>query len=211
MAGLDYIYGQARGVVSMSLGTSSYSSTFDATVQQLLAANFIVVAAAGNSAGSACNNYPGGFPGVIAVGASDTDDVFAYFSNYGSCVSFIAPGVNIVSTWPGDTLNTLSGTSMATPYVSAVVANLLSANPSTTPSQALTWLEAWATVNAISNVPSGTPNLLLFSPDSVSLSSTPAPAPAPPAPPPALIGASAGIPLEALPAALLISLLALLR
>lgn len=211
MAGLDYVYGQAKGVVSMSLGTSSYSATFDATVQQLLAANFIVVAAAGNSATSACNNYPGGFPGVIAVAAMDDTDTFAWFSNYGSCVSLMAPGVNVISTWPGDTLNTLSGTSMATPQVAGVVANLLSASPSTTPSQALAWLEAWATVNAISSVPSGTPNLLLFSPDAVSLSTTPAPAPAPPAPPPALIGASAGIPLEALPAALLISLLALLR
>ena len=57
---------------------------------------------------------------AITVGATDSSDARASFSNYGSCVSIFAPGVDITSTWHTTNwgTNTISGTSMACPHVS---------------------------------------------------------------------------------------------
>lgn len=53
------------------------------------------------------------------MGATDSDDVRASFSNYGTCLDIFAPGVAITSAWytSVDSTNTISGTSMATPHV----------------------------------------------------------------------------------------------
>ena len=80
----------------------------------------VIVAAAGN------NNqqtlfYPAAYDDfVIAVGATDANDQKATFSNYGSWVDLMAPGVSIWSTYNDDNYAALSGTSMATPFASGV-------------------------------------------------------------------------------------------
>ena len=57
---------------------------------------------------------------AITVGATDSSDARASFSNYGTCVDIFAPGVDITSTWHTTNwgTNTISGTSMACPHVS---------------------------------------------------------------------------------------------
>jgi subtilisin family serine protease len=80
----------------------------------------ITVAAAGNSNGAdACTQSPASAPSAIAVGATDSNDYLAAYSNVGSCLAVFAPGSGIVSAGKDfDTQEaTMSGTSMATPHV----------------------------------------------------------------------------------------------
>ncbi len=111
-------------VINMSLGGPSASSALDSAVANAIARGVVVVAAAGNSNTSA-PSYPGCSAGVIGVGATDRGDQRASFSNYGSCVDIAAPGVDILSTTPGNAYATFSGTSMASPHVAGVAALML--------------------------------------------------------------------------------------
>lgn len=112
---------------SNSWGGGGYSQAlFDAIYAQR---DVLCVAAAGNSNISTDDmpNYPSCFelPNIIAVAATDSSDARAYFSNYGRTTVHIgAPGVDILSTVPGNSYETYKGTSMATPHVSGVAALL---------------------------------------------------------------------------------------
>lgn len=84
----------------------------------------LVVFAAGNDA--IANGAPANYEKVIAVGAIASDGTRADFSNYGDWVDICAPGVDILSTVPGNQYDFNQGTSMACPHVSGVAALLLS-------------------------------------------------------------------------------------
>jgi subtilisin family serine protease len=101
---------------------------------------------------------------AITVGATTISDQRASFSNFGSVVDIFAPGVSILSAWrTSDTATaTLSGTSMAAPHVTGVVARFLQLNPSASPAAARNELVNVATLNRLSGIPSGTANRLLF-------------------------------------------------
>jgi subtilisin family serine protease len=115
-----------KAVANMSLG-GGISSTLDTAVNNLIADGVTVVVAAGNSAANACNSSPARVPGAITVAASTITDSVASFSNTGSCVDIIAPGVNITSAWIGSNTakNTISGTSMASPHVAGAIARTM--------------------------------------------------------------------------------------
>jgi len=165
VAGIDWIAQNhpvgSAAVVNMSLGGGA-SSTLDAAVESLTAKGIVTVVAAGNSAADACSFSPARTPSAITVAASSNLDEFASFSNFGSCVDLVAPGVGVLSAWytSSTATATLSGTSMASPHVAGVVAALQS-DGYMTPGSADSTLKSTAVTQVLSRVPSGTPNALL--------------------------------------------------
>jgi hypothetical protein len=91
--------------------------------------------------------YPASFAldGVIAVAATTDTGALASFSDYGGDVEIAAPGVFILSTWPGDQYVYLSGTSMASPQVAGAAALMVAQNPAATVSELRARLLATAT------------------------------------------------------------------
>ena len=86
-------------VINMSLGQRVSSRTLEAAVNNAWNPGVVIVAAAGN-AGTQAKIYPGAYPNVIAVAATDNKDNKASFSTYGKWVDVAAPGVNVYSTFP---------------------------------------------------------------------------------------------------------------
>src|SRR6266540_2262866 len=125
-------------IVSNSWGDGPFDPFYQATVQAWVAAGLFPSFANGNG-GSACNtaSVPGAYPESYGVGAFDISNNIAFFSSRGPSFfggiikpNIAAPGVNVRSSWNDGSYFTISGTSMATPHLSATVALMWSAAPS---------------------------------------------------------------------------------
>ncbi len=130
--GLDWCVREGVQVVNMSLGTREGNDTFHEAVRRAYQAGVLLVAAAGNdgaSGGADTVNYPARYAETIAVSAVDRQFRLPRFASRGPSVDIVAPGVDVLSTWPGGSYRALSGTSMATPHVSGVAALALAARP----------------------------------------------------------------------------------
>jgi len=109
------------GVINMSFGISTNSRTVREAVAAAIAANIVVTGSAGN-ANSSTPQYPASYSSVLSVAATDLADKKGSFSNYGSSISVSAPGVNIISAYPGGYYAVVSGTSFAAPIVAGEAA-----------------------------------------------------------------------------------------
>ncbi len=137
---LNYAVAKGAKISNNSWGGGGYSQTLLDAINKADTSGHLFVAAAGNggSDGVGDNNdstphYPSSYDSsnIVSVAATDRKDAPAGFSNYGSTsVDLAAPGVGILSTLPGNTYGSYSGTSMATPHVSGVAALLKSMNSS---------------------------------------------------------------------------------
>lgn len=159
IAALDYVAAHASeiDVANMSLGFVGSSSAMDTALSNAVAAGVTFTVSAGNEAMDVASVWPGGHPDVITVSAladfdgkpgglkaqsfnfsspgctENQDDSFACFSNYGSGVDILAPGVKIRSTYNNGGAANLHGTSMASPHVAGAVALYLAENPGLSP------------------------------------------------------------------------------
>ncbi|SFE12572.1 Serine protease, subtilisin family [Actinopolyspora alba] len=163
--GIDWVTQNADGpaVANMSLGGSA-SSAVDDAVSSSIAAGVTYGIAAGNSSADACDYSPARVEEAITVGATNSQDAEASYSNYGDCLDIYAPGSNITSAWIGsDTdTNTISGTSMATPHVVGAAALLLADTPSASPAEVRDSMVNNASTGKISGIGAGSPNKLLY-------------------------------------------------
>jgi subtilisin family serine protease len=165
IAGIDWVTANAikPAVANMSLG-GGFSQAMNDAVTRSMNSGVTYAIAAGNSSADACGYSPASTPGALTVGATDSSDNEAYFSNYGTCLALYAPGVDITSDWNSSTTatNTISGTSMASPHVAGAAALYLSVNPAASAADVLSALVANATPGVVVGASPGSPNLLLF-------------------------------------------------
>jgi subtilisin family serine protease len=175
-AGIDYAVGKGARVINLSLGSTLLLATPESSplisraIRRALDAGVVVVAAAGNDFLPLPNAIVGQNDDVIVVAAATSDDHKAIFSNSGPWVDVVAPGEHILSTMPtypvfltGPALpederfkqgyDTMSGTSQAAPFVSALAALLISQHPEWTVAQVTAAITA-SSADIYPNMPS---------------------------------------------------------
>ena len=175
ICGIDYVTAHASEieVANMSLGGAgtddgncgnTNQDAMHKAICKSVAAGITYAVAAGNDSEDAANSTPAAYDEVITVSAladfngvpgggapstcrSDVDDTFAEFSNYGSDVDIIAPGVCINSTWMLGGYNTISGTSMASPHVAGGAALYKATHPTAGPAAVKAALQSAGTLD----------------------------------------------------------------
>ena len=131
---IDYASLMGAQVMNNSWGGGGFSRSMEEAIDAAAGAGAVFVAAAGNDSTNidVVPHFPASYllPNVVAVAATDASDQLAQFSNYGtSSVLLGAPGVKVLSTFPGGRYGYLSGTSMAAPVVSGAAALLRAREP----------------------------------------------------------------------------------
>ncbi|MFD2116101.1 S8 family peptidase [Paenibacillus yanchengensis] len=126
--GVIWAVDQGAKVINMSLGNYANSQFLHDAIKYAYAQDVVLIAASGND-NTVRPGYPAAYPEVFAVAATNSQKERAPFSNYGDYIDVAAPGESIASTYPGHQYAALSGTSMATPHVSALAGLIRSVNP----------------------------------------------------------------------------------
>lgn len=170
VAGIDWVTANAvrPAVANMSLGGRA-NAALDTAVRNSIASGVTYAVAAGNEYTDASTRSPARVAEALTVGATNSSDAKAPFSNYGASLDLFAPGVSITSAWNSDdhASKTISGTSMAAPHVAGAAALHLSQHPASSPAEVAEALTATATRDVVTDPGSGSPNRLLYVGDGV--------------------------------------------
>jgi serine protease len=141
-SGINWAADHGADIINMSLGGSSNSSVLYNAIKYADSKGVLIVCASGNEGGAII--YPALYTECIAVGATDSNGSQASFSNFGSDLDIVAPGVGIMQQTFLRTnvfgFYAWNGTSMATPHVAGVAALIMSAHSTYTNSQIKTAL-----------------------------------------------------------------------
>lgn len=141
VAAINYVVGLKTGtkkIVNLSLGSNIHTANYnilDLSVSQAISAGVIFCVAGGNNTENSDHYSPAHVRTAITVGSFDHDNKYSEFSNFGSSITILAPGSDIVSKGLNNTLRTMSGTSMSCPFITGFAARYLSTNSSLTPAQ----------------------------------------------------------------------------
>lgn len=140
------------------------NATVDNAVNQMILNGVTAVATAGSSGGDACNFSPGRVSAAITVAGSNLNDTVSPFSSLGACVDIFAPAANITSSWIGSNvaISTISGTAMATSFVTGAAALYLQTNPGASPATTSSAIITTSTMGVLIGVSPPTPNRLLY-------------------------------------------------
>ncbi|MFJ7497766.1 type VII secretion-associated serine protease mycosin [Streptomyces sp. NPDC097727] len=146
---IDHAIAKGADVINISQDTTkalTETSALGRAVARALDHDIVVVASAGNDGmdGKRKRTYPAAFDGVLAVASSDRNNERAPFSQAGEFVGVAAPGVDIVSTVPGNGQCTDNGTSFSAPYVAGVAALMRAKYPKWTAAQIVARIEQTA-------------------------------------------------------------------
>ena len=149
-------------IANMSLSGPAFQPLDIAIQDSILAGRVAYAVAADNDATNACSYSPARTPEAMTIGASDSSDAQASFSNRGSCVDWYAPGVGVLSSYGSSNTATatMNGTSMATPHVAGVAALYLETNPLALATDVTAALSARLTQGVITGVATSNNDLL---------------------------------------------------
>ncbi|ELY93265.1 subtilisin-like serine protease [Natrialba chahannaoensis JCM 10990] len=112
-------------VINLSLGGSDEARVLEDALRYAYDRGVLIVAAAGNAGAAGGVDYPAAYDECIAVGATNDHDEVPDWSARGDTIELVAPGEAVLSTKPGDEYVYLEGTSMSTPHVAAIAAQLI--------------------------------------------------------------------------------------
>jgi subtilisin family serine protease len=171
IAGVNWVAGNhvKPAVANASIGFVPAIDEVDQAVSDAIVLGVPFAVSGGNNGLDACGQSPAKVATAITTGATTSTDARWTSpngsSNVGSCLDLFAPGANILSAWhtSNTATQTLSGTSMAAPHVTGTVAGFLQFRTTATPSEVAATIVLRATSGVLTNIGTGSPNLLLHS------------------------------------------------